>query len=322
MVQFIENYLQSFKYIKEKTIMSSDDYFIRIANKKDYRDVIKLGYPFDVNILFLDGITIRKLLYGKKIVCLAAYSPKIKKSMAFVKLQEINSNIWGIWGTFVSSDFRRKGIASKLYNEAFTYLKNNDVKKCIGVVSYQNMPSLENLKKTWDGFLDRIIYLININKKIEPYKNVEFNDLKEIDVEQVYQIYKKNLGESWINYLELNKNNFLGRIFGSACCESYNSSILRKVFIPIKSNIIKINGKLVGHCTYSDILFNIQILFNPSYRLKKHIFLGDIKKLPLILNNDYRDDIYYIGKEENHKFLTDNYKIIDKLYICYKNLCE
>ena len=298
-------------------------YFIKNANKKDYLDVVNLDYPFDFKFLIFNGMDLRKILYGKKLTGFSIYFIHEQKSVGYVYTQQITDNLYGIWGTYIAPKYRRKGLATELYDKSFEYIQNEKIMKCIGSVSYKNMPSIENLKKSWDGFLDNCLYILKPQKINLKENTLQIKRYDKIQLNETYELYNKCVSKKWIKFLDYNKNNFMDRIFGTAGCESYSTSIMRKILLPINKHLIYENNKLIGYIELTKPNFLINKIKNVGFLTQTHIFTPNINYINVIysLLNIDNEVIYWIGNDINSQ-LFDEYKIkiIDKLYICYKDL--
>ena len=298
-------------------------YFIKKANKKDYLDVVNLDYPFDFKFLIFNGMDLRKILYGKKLTGFSIYFTQEQKSVGYVYTQQITDNLYGIWGTYIAPKYRRKGLATELYNKSFEYIKNEKTMKCIGSVSYKNMPSIENLKKSWDGFLDNCLYILKLQKINLKENTLLIKRYNKIQLKETYDLYKTCVSKKWIEFLDINKNNFMERIFGTAGCESYSTSIIRKFLLPINKYLIYENKILIGYIELTKPNLFINKINNVEFLKQTHIFTSDINYINVIysLLNIDNEVVYWIGNDINgHLFDEHNIKIIDKLYICYKDL--
>lgn len=206
------NHIQIRVAIKAKSGIIVKDY-----RTKDYRDIIRAGYPFsttrwgrlfDIKLKILDAMQQMKRKF------FVAYIPQSKKSVGIVTLTEINSDLWGIWDIFVSPAYRRRGISSLLYQSSFDYLRKKCIRKAVGSVETTNIASIRGIEKMWDGFLPQKFYEYHGNIpriQREKQNGTIIRCFHSSDRDSLFDIYKQCACEDWISFLEIDKQNFLDR---------------------------------------------------------------------------------------------------------------
>lgn len=298
--------------------MRNDEIIIKKWSITDYKDMARYG------LRFFTGFQHLKFLFNQENYSLVAYSLSEKRAVGIVYLQRINDNIWGIWSTFVVPDFRGRGIASDLYKKSFELLREQGVKKVIGSASAGNIPSVGNIKKIWDGFLDKAIFKLRVPRSLDAFKNILVERLDSENINDCYDIFLKHVGTEWIEYLEINKGNFMERVFGSAGCEAYSRSISRRLFFQSEVLTAKQDNRLLGYCVFAR-----SPIFNKVTRTDvlglPHFFSRDINELricssPLLRQTGF-NAYYWIGDvSEEKETVKTGFEMIDKELVCYKNL--
>lgn len=298
--------------------MRNDEIIIKKWSITDYKDMAKYGLRFFIGFQHL------KFLFNQKNYSLVAYSLSEKRAVGIVYLQRINDNIWGIWSTFVAPNFRGRGIASDLYEKSFRLLREQGVKKVIGSVSAENIPSLGNIRKIWDGFLDKAVFTLRVYRSLDAFKNILVERLDSENVNDCYDIFSKHVGTEWIEYLEINKRNFMERVFGSAGCEAYSRSKSRRLFFPSEVLTAKQDNRLLGYCVFAKspifhMLTSVDVLGLPHFFSRDKNELG-ICSSPLLRQTNF-NVCYWIGAvSEKKETMKTGFEIIDKELVCYKNL--
>jgi len=196
-----------------------DKIVVREYIATDFKDILDAKYPFSTaafGSLYKDWksklLDTLEQLETKRLV---AYCPDKKQTVGIVTLREINNNIWGPLGMYVSPEYRRRGISLHLYQASFAYLQKRGVKKVVAAVDVDNIPSIKGIEKTWDGFLSQKYYECygSISKiRDENQEGVFTRDFCSHDRNILFEMYKECTCEDWRTFLEINKSNFLERI--------------------------------------------------------------------------------------------------------------
>ena len=211
--------MASKKLTSADDIPTKDKIVVREYLASDFKDILNARYPFstakfgslykDRKSKLLD--TLRRLETKR----LVAYCPDKNQTVGIVTLEEINTNLWGVWGIYVSPKYRRRGISLRLYRASFAYLRKRGIKRVVSTVEVNNIPSIKGIKKTWDGFLSQKCYECHgsISKiRNENRSEVFTRDFRSPDRNTLFKIYKECTCEDWRTFLEINKSNFLERI--------------------------------------------------------------------------------------------------------------
>jgi hypothetical protein len=187
------------------------------------------------------------------------------------------------------------------------------------------VPSFENIKKVWDGFLNKIIFTLHISRSLNNSGNVLVKRVTNIDVGELFNVFIERVGEEWVKYLEINEEEFTERVLGSACCEAFSRSLLRKMILKKEQLIAKQNDKLLGYCVYmkpsmyiDKVVRKIELLVLPR------VFSPDINKLrvcvPLINRTGFNSFHWIDDISREDELIKAGYKIVSKEFVCYKNL--
>jgi GNAT superfamily N-acetyltransferase len=302
--------------------MRSDEIIIRKGNIIDYRSIA--GYKYS-GYLIADirtfGFRLRNYLCGQENCSLVAYSLSKKRAIGIVHLRRINDNIWGIWGTFVAPDFRRRGIASNLYKESFEFLRDQGLRKAICTVSDRNIPSLKGIEKIWEDSLDKAIYTLHVSRSSNTSENISVERFDSEYQKDCYDIFSKHVGKEWVEYLEINEGNFMERVFGFAGCEAYGRNMLSRSFLQNRVLTARQDNKLLGYCVYAKSL----IFFDKLTRALPHFFLRGINELricssPLLRHTGFNICRWIGDVSEEEEMMKAGFEIIGKELVCYKNL--
>ena len=141
---------------------------IALLNENDVDNVEKL-YQKD----FSDGWNKSMLLSsfrGGRFVCLGAFIDQVLIGVITITLGLDNADIEGI---VVDSNYRRKGVADKLFKHALDYIKGLNIDKIILEVRASNFPAIQLYYK--HGFKQ-----ISIRKKYYPNGEDALILIKEI----------------------------------------------------------------------------------------------------------------------------------------------
>ncbi|MDR0373375.1 MAG: GNAT family N-acetyltransferase [Nitrososphaerota archaeon] len=284
----------------------------------DYKEFARYGFRF------LVGFSNFRILFNQENVTMIAYSTNQKKPVGIIYLQKITENLWGIWSTFIHPAFRGRGIAPQLYNKSFEFLKKKGIKKAIGTVSFVNKPSIASIQKTWDGFLNRVNYKLNFFDQTQK-PTTTCNILNNMDTQNLWEIFSTNTGAEWINFLEINKENFIDRVFGSAGCEAYSKKtrrlLIQKRLVEIKQN----NRELLSYAIYTKNGFFNNFQKRVQYLEPPHLFAGNISNLRKGASSLFKvkgfQTYHYLGTiEEEGTLKKEGFEILDKEIICFKKL--
>jgi ribosomal protein S18 acetylase RimI-like enzyme len=298
--------------------MNNDEIIVRQGNNADYKYLAKYGLRFLIRFQNF------KFLFNQKNYSLVAFSTLKKKAIGIVYLQKINDDVWGIWSTFIAPDFRGKGIASNLYNKSFEFLRRKDVKKVIGSVSAWNTPSVGNITKIWDGFLDKVNYKLNVPLGSERVPSIEIKKLANNNIQECWDIFSKNMRKEWIGYLEINKENFIDRVYGSAGCEAYSQKMSRKLLVQSELLKVKQNERILGYSAYAKFLI-FGKLVNNKFLEYPHLFARNVNDLEVCASSLLKlkgfQVCHYLGDSTGDiELRKSGFKILDKELVCYKNL--
>lgn len=198
---------------------TNDKIVVREYLASDFKDILHAKYPFSTaefgsfyknwKSKLLDTL---EQLETKRLV---AYCPDKKQTVGIVTLKEINTNLWGAGGVYVSPEYRRHGISLRLYKASFAYLQQRGVKKVVVAVEVNNIPSIKGIERTWDGFLSQKYYECHgsISRvRNENQRGVFTRDFCSHDRHTLFEIYEECTCEDWRTFLETDKSNFLERI--------------------------------------------------------------------------------------------------------------
>lgn len=200
-------------------IPTKDKIIVREYVASDYEDILNAKYPFstakfgslykDLKSKLFDTLG---QLETKRLV---AYCPEKNQTVGIVTLKEINANLWGASGIYVSPKYRRRGISLRLWRTSFTYLRKKRIRKVVAAVETKNIPSMKGIEKTWDKFLSQKYYEYHgsiLKVRNENRSGVFTRDFRSPDRSTLFEIYEECTCEDWRNFLEISKSNFLERI--------------------------------------------------------------------------------------------------------------
>ena len=243
--------------------MEEDDIIVRRYIDKDYNAIIEAGYPFDpylkrnlyntlknlINRKDIKKIVIRNLLLNQEEIILVAYSKKDRKAVGVITLRKITDSLWGVWHIFVSPSSRGKRIASLLYQESFKLLKKRPVKKVVAMVVMDNVASVKSIKRNWQGFLSTKIFACEKKGQMDEDKLPNKIRIRKPHGEKrkLLETFRNCVGEQWCRVLEIDKNNFLDRISGSAYIETISKNFLTRLMMKKNVLIAEYKGKTEGY---------------------------------------------------------------------------
>ena len=310
--------------------MEEDDIIVRRYIDKDYADITKAGYPFSSyltpklndrlkslinregikNILF-KKILVKNLLLNQEEIILVAYSKKARKAVGVITLRKITNNLWGVWNIFVSPLSRGKRIASLLYQKSFESLKERKIKKVVGVVSLDNVASIKSIQRDWQGFLSTRILRCEKKSQIDEDKIPnKIRIRKPLDEKRnIFEIFRSCVGEQWCRILEIDKNNFLDRVFGPSYFEPISQKFLTRLVMKKDVFIAEYKGKIEGYAISTRGLtfhvYHALILFVPVSDNFTDVCRGLLIKAlnPLMCNRKSKFDFIYIGNVEVESYL-------------------
>ncbi len=303
--------------------MEKEDIIVRKYIDKDYTDIIKAGYPFYsylrpnlynrmknlISRKEIKKILLKTFFLSQEEIILVAYSKKDRKAVGAITLRKITDNLWGIWSVFVSPLYRGKRIASLLYQESFKLLKERKIKKVIALVFLDNVASVKSIRRNWKGFLSTRIFMCE--KKSQMDENKLPNKIrirKPHQKKDLFKTFRNCVGEQWCRILEIDKNNFLDRVFWRACFEPISKNFLTRSIMKNDILIAEYKGKMEGHAMSQMVRFfhvyHHSHLFVPVSDNFDDVCKGLLVKAlnPSIYNKKGKLNFIYIGnvKVENH----------------------
>ena len=251
-----------------------------------YNDIIQSGYPFNTYLRAPFYNRIRNLLNWKEIqkfvlktsffskheIVLIAFSRIEKKAIGIITLRKITEDLWGIWDVFVLPQYRGMGVASLLYQASFRLLRENGIGKAVGVVSLNNIASIKSIKKNWQGFFSRRIFLCR-NKFDIQVRQYDFAGLATRkfctnDRRSLFEIYRRCVGEEWCSFFEIDQDNYLHRIFGSAYIEALSENLFTRLAMENKIFVAEYKEEVRGYAIFRRIrlfhTFEVLHLFVPA----------------------------------------------------------
>ena len=300
--------------------MEEDDIIVRRYIDKDYTDIIEAGYPFDsyltpnlygrlknlINRKEIEKIVLKTLLLNQEEIILVAYSKKDRKAVGVITLRKITDNLWGIWDIFVSPLSRGKRIASLLYQESFKLLKERKIKKVVGMAFMDNVASIKSIQRNWQGFLSTKIFVCK--KKNQMGEDRLPNKIRirkpHDEKRNLFETFRNCVGGQWCRVLEIDKNNFLDRVFGLAYFEPISENFLTRSMMKNDVLIAEYKGKIEGYATSRMVRFfhayHHLHLFVPVSNNFDDVCRGLLIKAfnPAMYNKKGKFDFIYIGKVE------------------------
>jgi L-amino acid N-acyltransferase YncA len=222
---------------------SERDVVFREYARSDFEDIVKAGYPFslakfgsmlkDVLFKFQDAL---ERLETKRLV---VYNQKDKKIVGIVTLKEIKPELWGIWGIFISPQYRGRGLSVPFYKACFSYLKRRGIRKAVGSVEIKNVPSVKTIERMWDGFFSQRYFECRgsfSHALCQKEGKLEIRVSKLSDRNALYQLFCQCANSDWRNFLEIDESNFLERIIPGATFASGIFKFLSKNKIIVAEN--------------------------------------------------------------------------------------
>ncbi len=251
--------------------MEKDEIIVRKYSDKDYADIIEGGYPSYcylrpdfynriknlVNINEIEKKVLKTFFRNQEEIVLVAYSKKDRKPIGVATLRRITYSLWGIWSVFVLSSSRGKRIASLLYQESFKLLKERKIKKVIAQVFLDNAASLKSIKRNWQGFLSTRIFACAKKNRMGEERLPNEIRIRRQDEEKrnLFETFRNCVGEQWCRILEIDKNNFLDRIFGPAYFEPISKNFLARSMMKKDVFVAEYKRKIVGYAISRMIRF-------------------------------------------------------------------
>jgi GNAT superfamily N-acetyltransferase len=325
-----------------------EDIIIRKYVKSDYDDIAEAGYfnyfydsylPQSLDIRLkhaidrkeIEKMVLKQVILNREEIILVAHSRKDRKIVGTIKLRKITDSLWGLWHIFVSPSYRGRRIAELLYQDAFKLLKEKKVEKVVGAVSTENVASVKSARfgRTWDDFLPTRIFNIgfNIGKNVKTLKYMPKEDIKlrefHGEKEELFQIFMNCVGKRFCSVLEIDRSNFLDRIFGSGYIESMESNFLTKLIMRKNIIVAECEGKITGYG------ISIARRFLPPYHVL-HLFADISENLnvcKVLLAYDLAKSVYgnkskfvgiYKGGSEAENRLTKAGLEVKQSLITYK----
>jgi len=297
-----------------------DDIIIRRYVDKDNADIIEAGYPFDsyltpslygrlrnfINRKEIKKIVLKTLLLNQEEIILVAYSKKDRKAVGVITLRKITDNLWGIWDIFVSPSSRGKGIASLLYRESFKLLKERKIKKVVGMVFLDNVASIKSIQRNWQEYLSTRIFVCEKKSQMDKDKLPNKIKIRKLHGEKrnLFETFRNCVGEQWCRVLEIDKNNFLDRVFGPAYFEPINKNFLTRSMMKNDVLIAEYKGKIEGYA-----ISRMARFFHAYHALHLFVPVSDdfddvcrellIKAFnPSMYNKKSKFDFIYVGNEK------------------------
>jgi len=234
-----------------KRFLHKDDLVVREYQTSDLKDIVSAGYPFGVAEFSIFYRDVKYRLFNTlgqlETRRLVLYSKRNRETVGVVTLKKITAALWGIWGIFISPSYRGHGLSIPFYRAAFSYLKNKGVKKAVGAVEVNNLPSRKTVEQTWDRFLSQKYFEYHGVLSRVPNKSEDRLQIKPYhssDRDTLYELFVKCVHSDWRSFLEIDKSNFLQRIIPGASFPSGALKLLSKNQVLIAEGS---NGEAKGY---------------------------------------------------------------------------
>jgi GNAT superfamily N-acetyltransferase len=299
-------------------MVSGEDNNIVITKykKEHYPDFVEAGYYEHLrhymkpNVAgFLKEFAYRKLLLTQKEVTFVAYSKSEKKAVGSIAGRRITDSLWGIWSIFVIPPYRGRRIANMLITEVANYLKDRNVKKIVSHVRKSNVPSMKHSQRSGWNLLGYSIFKCDRNAPIienNPQK-IKVRKLLRTDNEKLFDVYEHCMGRKWCNYLEVNSENYLNRLFGPAFWEPYG----RLSWLAIKKCVVAAESEeeLKGYAVSSAVRLTNEDYATHLVVPTSQDFDATCKRLLLraFRPHNYKAlnkfSFVYVGQTESRKFI-------------------
>lgn len=311
---------------------------IRKYAEKDYANLIRSGYPFNsylkpdfynrlknlFNVKEIGKFVLKTFFLNQEEVLLVAYSTEARKAVGVITLRKITDSLWGMWDIFVSPSFRGRSIASLLYQEAFEFLRNRNVRKVVGSITlvHDRLASLKSVERNWPGYLSTRVF------ECERSEGPDEHDFDQITVRKIrsgeektlFEVFRRCVGEEWCNCLEIDRDNFLDRIFGYVYFEAFSKNMLTRITMKRNVFVAEYKGEVRGYA-----ISRMVRLILSEYAL--HLFVppsknfGELSKAllnaafdPFVYERKRKFTFIYLGNKEMQSYLRNlGFEVVERL---------
>lgn len=188
----------------------------RKFRRKDLADLLTPDFPF--RTVAFNPTFYHRFLHIAKLIPhetkLVAYHVEKKYAICFLQLTEHKESIYSINCVFTNSNFRRMGVATELLKYALSLVKSKNGKKCFLTAVYPNSDGAKLYGKL--GFKPivntSILYSAGFLTSLPSdnrYQLISLDTSSTRDRDVLFGIYKRCMGEKWVNFFETNKNNLI-----------------------------------------------------------------------------------------------------------------
>jgi GNAT superfamily N-acetyltransferase len=257
---------------------STREISVAIDKKEYYSSLVRAGYYLPLHSFLkpnLSGVSqelvTKVFLLNKEEIRFDAYSEKHQETVGLVKARKITNCLWGLWDIFVLPKYRGRRIASVLLTATARYLEGKGVKKLISTVSIDNIASIRHsIRSGWTLLQNRIFRCWKDDSmRRHNVGRIIVRKLCKCDRRELYNFFQFCVGKEWCEYLEIDQDSFLNRIFGPAYFEEYGP--LSKVVVKKDVHIAQSNGELRGYAiSRAPRVFNIGCTIHLFVPISEH----------------------------------------------------
>lgn len=311
---------------------------IRKYAEKDYVDLIASGYPHNSYLkpdffnrlknLFkakeIGKFILKTFFLNQEEVLLVAYSTEARKAVGVITLRKINDSLWGMWDIFVSPSFRGKRIASLLYQEAFEFLRNRNVRKVVGSITLvpDRLASLKSVERNWPGYLSTRVFECARSEGPDEYDfdQITVRKIRSGEEKTLFQVFRRCVEEEWCNCLEIDRDDFLDRIFGYVYFEAFSKNLLTKIAMKRNIFVAEYKGEVRGYAISRMVRlvlaeYNLHLFVPPSKNfdeLSKALLNAAFD--PFMYKRKKKFTFIYLGNKEMQSYLRNlGFEVVERL---------
>jgi GNAT superfamily N-acetyltransferase len=211
---------------------SETEVIIRELMRKDSRDLIDVGFPYPIRVLYpsLRDDFLQATRLKPREIGLVAYHTGKKRAVSFLSLVAHTHLLYSIRYVFADPNFRQMGIATRLLNEALIFAKRRGGKKFF-LTAYPFGAAIRIYRKI--GFR-RIVNTSLVKGAGSPanflneYRN-QLITLRTTSLENkdhLFSIYKRSMGQEWVDFFGNNAENLM-----NGYSKDYQHFFSKKAFI-------------------------------------------------------------------------------------------
>ena len=285
----------------------------RKFRRKDLADLMTPDFPF--RTAAFNPTFYHRFLHIAKLIPhetkLVAYHVEKKYAIGFLQLTEHKESIYSINCVFTNSNFRRMGVATELLKYALSLVKSKNGKKCFLTAVYPNSDRAKLYGKL--GFKPivntSIVYSAGFLTSLPSdnrYQLISLDTSSTRDRDMLFGIYKRCMGEKWVNFFETNKDNLINSFsqdFRHFCLktalvdESESAFVLVFYYPPLSTATVRV------YTTSNEVIPSI---IEELYRILQSRGIGYTKITLFNIKEDTikNKDLKFINKMDFALYLT------------------